>query len=64
MVVLAVLNVTSRAEGRPKSWEIWAGLYAGIAILVMASVLAALGLAYVLPEKFTWLLGLSPSLLA
>ena len=63
MIVLAVLNVTSRAEGRPKAWEIWAGQYAGIAILVVISLLAALGLAYILPESYTWLLGFIPIIL-
>ena len=63
MVVLAVLNVTSRTEGRPKTWEIWAGQYAGITVLVVISLLAALGLGYLLPESYTWLLGFIPIVL-
>lgn len=63
MVVLAVLNVSSRADGRPKAWQIWAGQYTGIAILVGISVLAALGLAVLLPERYTWLLGIVPIVL-
>lgn len=60
MVVLAVLNVSSRADGRPKAWQIWAGQYAGVAILVVVSLLAALGLAILLPDRYTWVLGLVP----
>lgn len=63
MVVLAVLNVSSRADGRPKVWQIWAGQYAGMAVLLVVSLLAALGLARLLPERFTWLLGLVPVIL-
>jgi len=55
MLVLAVLNVSSRANGQPKTWQIWAGQYAGVAVLVAVSLLAALGLT-VLPENRTWLL--------
>ena len=33
MVVLAVLNASSRAGGRPQRWHIWAGQYAGVAAL-------------------------------
>jgi cadmium resistance protein CadD (predicted permease) len=40
MVVLAVLSGSSRATGRPRRWEIWAGQYAGIAVLVAASMAA------------------------
>ena len=59
VVVVAVLNVSSRADGRPKSWQIWTGRYAGIAVLVGLSLLAARGLT-LLPENRTWLLGLVP----
>jgi cadmium resistance protein CadD (predicted permease) len=62
MVVLAVLNASSRAAGRPKTWQIWTGQYAGIAVLVGISLLAALGLT-LLPERRTWLLGLVPLVL-
>ena len=34
---IVVLNATSRVKGRPKSGEIWAGQYAGIAVLVVVS---------------------------
>jgi cadmium resistance protein CadD (predicted permease) len=61
MVVLAVLNASSRADGRPKVWHIWLGQYAGFAALVVISLLAALGLTLV-PEGWIWLLGLVPLL--
>ena len=60
MVVLAVLNVSSRAGSRPRVWQIWVGQYVGTAVLVIVSLLAALGLALLLPERFTWVLGLVP----
>ncbi len=59
IVVLAVLNAASRAGGRPRAWQIWAGQYAGIAALVVISFLAALGLTLV-PRGWIWLLGLLP----
>jgi cadmium resistance protein CadD (predicted permease) len=59
IVVLAVLNASARADGRPKVWHIWAGQYVGIAILVGVSMLAALGLT-ILPDNRAWLLGLVP----
>ncbi len=59
MVVLAVLNASSRASGRPKGWHIWAGQYAGLAALVIVSLAAARGLALV-PKGWIWLLGLLP----
>ena len=59
MVVLAVLNASSRATGRPRRWQIWAGQYAGSAVLVMVSLAAAAGLALV-PAGWLWLLGLLP----
>lgn len=34
MVVLTVLNASSRAGGLPKRWQIWAGQYAGLAGVV------------------------------
>ena len=59
MVVLALLNIASRANGSPKAWQIWTGQYAGTAVLVGVSLLASLGLT-LLPENRTWLLGLVP----
>lgn len=59
MVVLAVLNASSRTGGLPKRWQIWAGQYAGIAILVAVSLGAGRGLA-LLPEHWIWVLGLLP----
>ncbi|MDH6194031.1 cadmium resistance protein CadD (predicted permease) [Mycobacterium frederiksbergense] len=62
IVVLAVLNVSNRAGGRPKRWQIWTGQYTGIAALVIISLVAALGLTLV-PERWIWMLGLIPLLL-
>jgi cadmium resistance protein CadD (predicted permease) len=59
MVVLAVLNASARADGRPRAWQIWVGQYAGVAALVAVSLLAALGLTFV-PDGWIWLLGLVP----
>jgi cadmium resistance protein CadD (predicted permease) len=59
MVVLAVVNASSRASGRPKRWHIWAGQYAGVAALVIVSLAAGRGLTLV-PERWLWLLGLLP----
>lgn len=59
MVVLAVLNASSRATRRPGRWQIWAGQYAGSAVLVIVSLAAAAGLAAV-PAGWLWLLGLLP----
>ena len=59
MVVLAVLSGSSRATGRPRQWEIWAGQYAGIAVLVAVSLAAAHGLTLI-PDNRIWLLGLLP----
>jgi cadmium resistance protein CadD (predicted permease) len=59
LVVLSVLNLSSRADGEPKAWQIWAGQYAGVAILVLVSLVAAIGLTIV-PENWIWLLGLGP----
>jgi cadmium resistance protein CadD (predicted permease) len=60
IVVLTVLNVGSRIGGRPRAWQIWAGQYAGFAILVAASLGAAAGLSLV-PAGWLWLLGLLPA---
>jgi cadmium resistance protein CadD (predicted permease) len=59
IVVLTVLSISSHAEGRPRRWHIWAGQYAGFAILIAASLAAAAGLALV-PLRWLWLLGLVP----
>jgi cadmium resistance protein CadD (predicted permease) len=60
-VVLVVLNVASRASGAPKRWEIWTGQFVGIGLLVVVSLLGALGLSAV-PVKWVGLLGLIPLL--
>jgi cadmium resistance protein CadD (predicted permease) len=59
ILVLAVLNVSSCADGRPTGWQIWTGQHIGIALLVGVSLLGALGLT-LLPENRTWLLGSVP----
>lgn len=59
VVVLSLLSAASRAGGRPRRWEIWAGQYAGFAVLVGLSVAAGRGLALV-PERWLWLLALFP----
>jgi cadmium resistance protein CadD (predicted permease) len=59
MMVLAVLSASSRATGRPRRWEIWAGQYLGIAILVGVSFAASRGLDRI-PQGWLWLLGLIP----
>ena len=59
MIVLTVLSGSSRAAGRPRQWHIWAGQYAGFAVLIGASLAAAAGLALV-PLHWLWLLGLVP----
>ena len=59
IVVLAVFNASSRASGEPKRWQIWAGQYAGITVLVAVSLAAARGLTLI-PQHWIWLLGLLP----
>ncbi|GAA1789822.1 cadmium resistance transporter [Luedemannella flava] len=59
LVVLTVLFLSARAVGRPRPWQVWAGQYAGIGVLVAVSVAAALGLA-VVPDEWIRLLGLIP----
>jgi cadmium resistance transport/sequestration family protein len=59
LIVLTVLFLAARASGRPRPWQIWAGQYAGIGVLVVVSVLAALGLTLV-PDRWVGLLGLVP----
>jgi cadmium resistance protein CadD (predicted permease) len=43
IVVLTVLNISSRIGGRPRRWQIWAGQYAGFTVLVAVSLAAACG---------------------
>jgi cadmium resistance transport/sequestration family protein len=59
LVILTVLFLAARAGGRPRPWQIWVGQYAGIALLVGVSWLAALGLS-VVPDRWVGLLGLLP----
>jgi cadmium resistance protein CadD (predicted permease) len=59
VVVLAILSASSRAAGRPRRWEIWAGQYAGFATLAGLSVAAGRGLTLI-PERWLWLLALIP----
>jgi cadmium resistance protein CadD (predicted permease) len=59
MVVLAMLNASSRASGRPANRDIWAGQYAGVTILACVSLIAAVGLTLV-PQSWIWILGLIP----
>jgi cadmium resistance protein CadD (predicted permease) len=47
MVVLAVLNASSRACGRSANRDIWAGQYAGVTLLTCISLVAAAGLTLV-----------------
>jgi cadmium resistance protein CadD (predicted permease) len=51
--------LATRTVGQPKRWQIWAGQYTGIAVLVAASGVATAGLAIV-PNKWVGLLGLIP----
>ena len=59
VVVLSLLSASSRAGGSPRRWEIWAGQYAGFAVLMGLSVAAGRGLALV-PQRWLWLLALIP----
>jgi cadmium resistance protein CadD (predicted permease) len=59
LLVLTVLFLSARAGGRPRPWQIWAGQYAGIGVLVAVSAAAALGLT-VVPDRWVGLLGLLP----
>jgi cadmium resistance transport/sequestration family protein len=58
-VVLTVLFLAARADGRPRPAQIWAGQYLGIAALVAVAGVAALGLTLV-PDRWVGLLGLVP----
>lgn len=59
IIVLTVLFLSARAAGRPRPWQIWAGQYAGIGVLVVVAAVAALGLTIV-PDRWVGLLGLVP----
>jgi cadmium resistance protein CadD (predicted permease) len=59
VIVLTVVFLSARAAGTPKAWQVWAGQYAGMAVLVAVSVVAALGLTIV-PDVWVGLLGLLP----
>jgi cadmium resistance protein CadD (predicted permease) len=59
LVVLTLLSAASRAGGRPRGWEIWAGQYLGFATLVGLSLAAGRGLSLV-PARYLWLLALIP----
>ncbi|MFB4298905.1 cadmium resistance transporter [Actinomadura sp. NTSP31] len=59
IIVLTVLFLSARAGGALRPGQIWAGQYAGIAVLVAVSVIAALGLTIV-PDDYVGLLGLVP----
>jgi cadmium resistance protein CadD (predicted permease) len=59
IIILTVLFLAGRADGLPRAWHIWAGQYAGIAALVVISVVAALGLTIV-PDDWVGLLGVVP----
>jgi len=59
VVVLALLSAASRAGGRPRLWQIWAGQYLGYSALVGVSLAAGRGLALV-PDRWLWLLALIP----
>ncbi|OHX06713.1 cadmium transporter [Micromonospora sp. WMMB235] len=59
IVVLTVLFVAARHNGRPRPWQIVAGQYAGIGALVAVAVVAAAGL-LVVPDPWPGLLGLLP----
>jgi cadmium resistance protein CadD (predicted permease) len=59
LVVLALLSAASRATGRPRRWEIWAGQYLGFATLVGLSLAVGRGLSLIL-SSWLWLLALIP----
>jgi cadmium resistance protein CadD (predicted permease) len=59
LIVLALLSAASRAGGRPRGWEIWAGQYLGFGVLVGVSLAAGRGLS-LLPDRWLWLLALIP----
>jgi cadmium resistance transport/sequestration family protein len=58
LIVLTVLFLAARAAHRP-AWKIWAGQYLGITVLIVVSLVAALGLTLI-PDRWVPLLGLVP----
>jgi len=59
IIVLTILFLAARADGRARPWQIWVGHYLGIVALVAVSLAAAFGLRSV-PEHWIGLLGLLP----
>ncbi|MGN6126095.1 MAG: cadmium resistance transporter [Humibacter sp.] len=59
LILLTLFRPTARAGGRPRPWQIWAGQYVGVAILVVISLLAAVGLGFV-TTRWIGVLGLIP----
>jgi cadmium resistance protein CadD (predicted permease) len=59
LIMLAMLSASSRATGRPRRWEIWAGQYLGVAVLLALSLATSRGLDLI-PQDWLWLLGLLP----
>ncbi|HYN97874.1 MAG TPA: cadmium resistance transporter [Pilimelia sp.] len=59
LLVLTLFFLAARRTGRPRVWQIVAGQYAGIGVLVAASALVAAGLLLV-PDPWPGLLGLVP----
>jgi cadmium resistance protein CadD (predicted permease) len=59
VIVLTVLFLSSRAKGKPRPWQIWAGQYVGMGLLVVLSAGAALGFS-VVPDRWVGLLGFVP----
>jgi cadmium resistance protein CadD (predicted permease) len=59
VVVLVLLSAASRANGRPRRWQVWAGQSTGFAVLAGLSVTAGQGLSLV-PAHWLWLLALIP----
>ncbi|MET8158767.1 cadmium resistance transporter [Sphaerisporangium sp. NPDC005289] len=59
IIILTVLFLSARAGREPRARQIVAGQYAGIAVLVAVSAIAALGLT-IIPDRWVGLLGLVP----
>lgn len=62
LVILTVLFLSARAGGKPRPWQIVAGMYAGTTALVLTAVVITLGL-LVVPDEWVGVLGLAPFLL-
>ena len=43
IILLTVLFLSARATGKPRPWQIWAGQYIGVSLLITISIVAALG---------------------